>query len=424
MLAGFLGRGRGGGWRKLAKGSGTIFAGEAVALPAGLVLAALWGRGLGPAAYGAYAVATSWIILAEMICHGSYSSGALHAAVAPGERTDAEVRRAGMWAGWGMAAVSAILASWGERVLDLPGLAGWIWILCGHLILAGMCQPERILLVAEGRYRERGWSPVFRQGVRLAFTVGALLAGGTVGLACWSWTAGSAAEYLYLSTRGRGARPSGAASSVGTRELFLESRYPFLHSLASKAFERLDLLAVQFFRAPAVETGAYGAAQAVALLPALAGWSLSPVLQAQVREHLAAGREAEARRLARGLVWGLVGATALAPAAAWVGRGVLPWIYGAGFASAGDYFLPILLGACCLLWLTIGSAILRAMDAPAAILPVSVLLLGLFAGGIAMLGPGPAPMEIAWVWAGAAGTAGPAFLALHEWLWRRRAYKS
>jgi hypothetical protein len=107
---------------------------------------------------------------------------------------------------------------------------------------------------------------------------------------------------------------------------------------------------------------------------------------------------------------------------------VLGWIYGDGFAAAGEYMLPVLLGASCLLWTAVGGAILRAMDAPAAILPVPAALVACFLAGVAAQGPAVTPLAIAWTWAGAAGVAGMLFLGVHEWVWRNRmrgaAYKS
>src|SRR5258706_2964261 len=140
----------------------------------------------------------------------------------------------------------------------------------------------------------------------------------------------------------------------------------FVFSMSMRLFDRTDLLMVTL---PALggsmdRAGVFGAAQQIALLPALFTGSFTPLLLSTLSYRLSHGPDEAARLIAR---QGLRVALLLLPIAALVAALANPtvhMVFGSQFDAAGPLLAILFLGSCARVVLGIGTTILTAIGRP------------------------------------------------------------
>lgn len=280
--------------REVSRGTGSVFLAESLAVPAGLLIVALLSRSLGPDGYGRYGLAVAIVSIVEWLIVAAFSRIAIIVLSDPAERDGAEpaIIRSYLFTALaamaGMIALSPLLAV----ALHSPGLRSDLLWLSVDIPLFALTQAQRSIVTALGSYRGRAAAIGVRWISRLLLTWLFISAGMGVTGALLAWPTSSIAELACLRRIPWGSLWRKPARSLG---IWRACRAPFLFAVGQRLTEKLDILALQAFSAPAATTGVYVAAQNLSILPGLFAASLSPVLMAAMTRERALGRELESR---------------------------------------------------------------------------------------------------------------------------------
>jgi O-antigen/teichoic acid export membrane protein len=221
-----------------------------------------------------------------------------------------------------------------------------------------------VILVGLGGFRRRAIASAARWTVRLTLIIVLVEFGFGLHGALMSLIGTSVAElavYRYF------VRPSLSGQEVFPLRAMLGYVAPlFVFSMSMRLFDRTDLLLVTW---PALggsidQAGVFGAAQQMALLPALFTGAFSPLLLSTLSHQLSRGRHESARLIAR---QGLRVALLLLPLAALVAAladATVRMVFGTQFEAAGPLLAILFLGSCARVVVSVGTSILTAIGRP------------------------------------------------------------
>jgi O-antigen/teichoic acid export membrane protein len=265
---------------------------EGLAVPAGLILAAMLTRSLGPELYGRYGVAVAVVLAIEWLLISATGRASLRVLSDPEQRdrmTPLAVRHhlitgaAATICAVGAAAIVGHWLNWQRFGADVRWLA---W----DIPLASLCHVQRNLLTVRGEYHRRSFAIAARWVGRVGATWVLLRYGVTGALIAWPLSA--LAELVVI----RALPLRGVFGGWTTpRELWRSSWSQFLFGLGQRVLERADLLVLQASFLPSHWVGIYVAAQNIAILPSLLGAAMTPILLAAMARERALGREPESR---------------------------------------------------------------------------------------------------------------------------------
>jgi O-antigen/teichoic acid export membrane protein len=329
--------------RKIGYGTLRIFLAESLALPAGLFIAILLSRMLGPAGYGRYGVAVAIVINLEWLVVAGYSRISVQL-LTDSEAYDRMVPaflRLYLFSSLAVMAGLCALANVFASLLKAPYLGPDLRWLSLDIPLFALAYAQRSLLTARHKYSARAAGTAIRWITRAALTWALLALGWGILGALWAWPLASLAELLLRQL------PLTALLRSGDKmtSIWREGWGPFLFAFGQKSLDRMDLVLVQAFGIAPAAVGIYVAAQNLAILPGLFSASLAPVLIAAMTQERLGGRELASRQTAAQSLRLIMCLLPLAPVFAICGSDLAAFAFGPPYREAGH-----LLG-----WLMAGS---------------------------------------------------------------------
>jgi O-antigen/teichoic acid export membrane protein len=330
--------------RQLARGTLSVMAAEALALPVALLLAAFVTRRLGPSGYGLLALASSLVAWVEWTSSAVLSRAVIREASARPDDPHLGTTAVQLNAVIGVVAAVILwaVAPWLSSLTGEPALTRPLRLLCWDIPLFTTAMAHRSLLVGSGAYQARAVLPAVRWIGRLAVVVTFVSLGWSVEGVVIGTLAASAAEVAVARIWMH--PPVFGASGKIWRALVADA-LPFLAlSISLRLFDRIDLLLFKVLGGTTAQAGLYGAAQSLGWALSIVSVAFPPLLLATLTRLYAAGETSGAARLAgqslRPVGWLLP----IAGLAAGAGTPLASWLFGSAFSGAGSLLGPLLLG--------------------------------------------------------------------------------
>lgn len=361
-------------------GTTRIFLAESLLLPTGLVTAAYLTRSLGAAEYGVLTLAVTIVMWVEwsitsLFARASYKFVAETAEWRPVATTLVRLHLAAGVAGGLLVAATCIPLS---NVLHLPSLRPYLLLLAVDVPLFVVAAAYRAVLVGTGDYVRRAWASVARSLVRVILIFILVPAGFSVTGAVLALIGASVADVLVA--RGGAHAPTLTGARVATRSLLGFIAPLALAAIAGRLVDRLDIILLRALGASVAAAGFYGAAQNLAVVPALLAQAAGPVVLATTTRLVRDGGAAAARAFATQALRGATLTLPFAAVAAGSAHELVPLVFGRAFAPASPVFAILIYAAVALLYVIAASAVLTAANRPgitlaimAPLLPVAVV---------------------------------------------------
>jgi O-antigen/teichoic acid export membrane protein len=250
------------------------------------------------------------------------------------------------------------------RLLQAPALVGALALLAIDIPIFCAANAHQVILVGLGGFRGRAIASAARWIVRLGLIIVLVEFGFGMHGALMGLIGASMAE---LAVYRCFVRPSlSGREGFPVREMLGYVAPLFVFSMSMRLFDRTDLLMVSLpvLGGSMDRAGIFGAAQQVALLPALFTGAFAPLLLSTLSHQLSNGRPEAARLIARqGLRVGVL----LLPIAAVVAAradATVRTVFGTQFEAAGPLLAILFLGSCARVVVGIGASILTAIGRP------------------------------------------------------------
>lgn len=267
---------------------------------------------------------------------------------------------------FGVVAALGLMALAGPvaRLLHAPTLVGALGLLAIDIPIFCAANAHQVILVGLGGFRGRAIASAARWIVRLVLIVVLVKFGFGLRGALMGLIGASVAE---LTVYRCFVRPSlSGQEGFALREMLGYVAPLFVFSMSMRLFDRTDLLMVTLpvLGGSMDRAGVFGAAQQIALLPALFTGSFSPLLLSTLSDQLSRGHDEAARLIAR---QGLRVALLLVPIAALVAalaNATVHVAFGTQFDAAGPLLAILFLGSCARVVVGIGATILTAIGRP------------------------------------------------------------
>ena len=398
------------------------FAAELVLLPTGLITAAVLTRTLGPAGYGLFSVAATFITWV------AYSTTTLLARAAVKFVSEADDWRpvATGVLRWrfvvGSIAFLAVLVGAGAfaRLLGAPELAPYLRVFAIDLLLFNLARAYRDVLTGRGRFRAVAAVSVARWLTRLALIVLLVRITGSVMGAVIGSVGATLAELVVA--RGLGDIPLRGRSTIDRARMWQVAGPLMVYGIAMQLFSKIDLFALSALRGTSADLGLYAAAQNLAVPPGLFALALAPLLLATLGRLRRAGAESDARRVARDALRVSIALVPFAAVVAGTSNDLVRVVFGASFVGSGLLLALLFAGGVALVVMSVSVSIVTAMDAQRV---VSVLGVGLLSGALVghlTLIPRYGAVGAATVTAAASTAGGLAALVLVHRLWHVHTY--
>lgn len=358
--------------RHLAGGTAWGLLGEGLALPTGLVTAAVLTRAFGPADYGLYALTIGLVSLIQaginsLLVRATIKFTSQADDPAPVARSVLRIHLvAGLVAGVVVVAAAPLAAD----LLHEARLGRLIRIFSLSLPLETLAQAHVGLLIGTARYRERALVRSLYWIARVTLIVTLVLLGyGIVGALVGALAASLAAILLAR----RWLDVSWLGSAVPMRPLLAFGLPLFVAGVAGLARRRLDLFALKSLGGTAADAGLYAAAQTLALVPGILATSLGPLVLSTLTRSWVRGDREGARELGRDLLragfW-------LIPAAGLVAGAsdeIMGLVYGPEFSAAGPVLAILFLAVSTVFFASTCNSILIVTDSMGAVLATSIV---------------------------------------------------
>ena len=345
---------------KIIGGTTRMFCAEALVVPTGLVTAGILTRQLGAGDYGAFVLASTLVAWVEWTLVSLFSRASIKL-IADAEQPDAvasTVLRIHLLVGAVAAAVLWLAAGAIGSALGAPSLGGHLRLFALDVPLFCLTHAHRAALIGTAHYTGQTAAIATRWIARLALIAAFVLGGLSVTGAIYGILGATALE---LAVQRYHIRPPLAhRDALPMRELLVFAVPLFLYAMTLRLFDKLDLFALKALGGSTEQSGYYGAAQNLALIPGLFAASFSPVLLASISHALRERTPAEAKSMARTALrftfWVLPFATFAAGAA----PEIVTLVYGREFAAAATPLALLVFGAWGLMTLGAATAILTA----------------------------------------------------------------
>jgi O-antigen/teichoic acid export membrane protein len=360
-------------------GTVRIFIAEALFLPTGLVTAGYLTRTLGATGYGLFTLAVTIVIWVEwsivsLFARASFKLVAEADDWRPVATTLVRLHLAAGIAGGLLVAAACIPIS---AALKLPEIRPYLLLLAIDVPLFVVAAAYRAILVGTGDYARRAWASVARSMARLILIFALVAAGLSIAGAVLALIGASVADLLVA--RGGVRAPLLNGPRVATRSLLGFMIPVALAAITTRLLDRLDVVLLRALGESVAAAGLYGAAQNLAIVPALLSQSAAPVVLATTTRMLRDAGLAEARAFAAQALRGVMLVVPFAAVAAGSADELVPLIFGGAFAPASQAFSILIYGAVALLFVLIASAVLTAANRPgltfaivAPLLPIAV----------------------------------------------------
>jgi len=365
---------------RLAGGVVLGFAAELVLLPTGLITAAVLTRTLGPAGYGLFSVAATFI---TWLAFTTTTLLARAAVKFVSEADDWRPVATGVLR-WrlvvGSVAFVAVLlgAPLIARLLGAPELAPYLRVFAIDLLLFNLARAYRDVLTGRGRFREVAAVSLARWMTRLALIVLLVRVTGSIMGAVVGSVGATAVELLVARWFER--VPVRGRSPIGWSRMWRVAAPLLVYGAAMQLFSKIDLFALSALRGTSADVGLYAAAQNLAVPPGLFALSLAPLLLATLGRLRRDGADADARRVARDVLRVSFALVPFAALVAGTADDLVRVVFGPSFGGSGLLLALLFAAGVALVTMSVAVSIVTAMDAQGV---VSVLGIGVLAGALA-----------------------------------------
>jgi O-antigen/teichoic acid export membrane protein len=358
---------------RLAGGALLIFTAEVLALAAGvLVFIAL--AGMGPAAYGLYALAVAIVAWIEWTIVSLFARVTIRAV---GDAEEWETVAAGalrlhVVVGLGAAVLLAGAAQPLSALMGVPPLAPILRLLALDIPIFAASWVHWHVAAGRGLFRARALGSLGRSLARLIFIGVCVQLGLSVFSAVMATIAASTFELIVARRLVHIPLRSGSLMVLrvwGSAVWILGAS-----AVAMRLFDKLDLFLLKALGAPLEEIGIYAIAQTLCVLPPLVAMAFGPSLLGMSARLRAEGRFDAARMLERetlGLVLWLVPVAALM---ALVSRTLVVGLFGPVYGDAGFLLSVLIFAAVAQALVALCGVILTASDRIGTVLMITTSL--------------------------------------------------
>lgn len=327
-------------WPVIMNASSLIFVGDLLMLPAGLLIVGLLTRGLGPEAYGSFAMSASLVIGVQSALASVLSRSTIHG-VSQAQNWRSIARTLLNWhltLGIAVLLLLWIVAAPLASLLHEPQFASYFALLACDIPFFMLGQAYRNILIGRGHFFLRALTGASRWCSRLLLTAIAVQAGISIIAAIATCIGASIVESAVGRLSLGSLKSAGTHHNAGLKRL---AAILMISTLSLAVLGKMDLFIIKILGWPIEQVGFYAAAQNLALLPGIFGQAISGVVLS-VLTRLANPKDLKTfQRMAQ---QSLMAALCLIPVAGVVAGGateIATVCFGQAFQSAAN-FLPIL----------------------------------------------------------------------------------
>jgi O-antigen/teichoic acid export membrane protein len=321
---------------------------EAIAMPAGLITAAVLTRALLPETYGQFVIVASTEQLIEWLLIAILARPVVKFVAEADDWRSVAATSFRVYVGTGLGIAVVVWAFAGPIALGLdnPDLARYFRLFAPQIPIFAAGAASRNILAGRGRYRQQALSSAVGWIGRLVFIVlfvvlGYGVEGAILGSICGTLS-GSA---MALTLVGGGAW---GRAAFPVRRLLTLALPAFLSLLFARLLDQVGILSLQVLSEPDVrdvDVGHYGAAMNALMVTSMIAAAVTPVLLSSLTAARHAGREADVRQISAGAIrFGL----ALFPFAAIVAGAsgeLAVFLFGLDYAPAGPLLAALMVSA-------------------------------------------------------------------------------
>lgn len=345
---------------------GTVwnFLGDSLALPLGFLVVVYLTRRLGTGGYGLYAIVGGLILWVEWSVVGLFSRATIRLV---GEADDwrplgAALTRLYLLAGLGVGAVLWIAATPLSHLMHEPLMAGYLRLFALDVPLFTLAQAHKNLLVGTGMFRPRARATVGRWVSRLLLIVILVEAGFSLYGAILGNIAASVVELVICRCY---IRPALLSAPAYPARLFWSYAIPlFLSGMSLSLFNKIDLFSLKALGGSAAEAGIYGAAQNLALIPAVFAMSFSSLILSSLSRLLRDGEEADAKAMARNSMRAIILLLPFAGITVGASEEIIRVLFGPSYAAASLPLSLLFFAAIAQSMITVVTVIMTAQGKP------------------------------------------------------------
>lgn len=347
--------------QRLFTGALQVISADGLALPTGILVAAVLARSIGPDGYGVFALAVSLVTAVEWVLTSltSRTSVALVGGAADWTTVGSGLLR--IHALVGVAAGGLLAASaWPLAYLfDEPRITICLLILAVEVPVVALATACRSLLTGRGRFSARAVVGATRWLVRLVAVVMLVQAGWSVPGAVAGNVVGALAGLVVA--RALVGRLAPLTDSAGLWRRFWMLAWPtFMLALSLRLFDKVGLAALKALGGTTEDLGFYAAAQNFALAPGVAALSFSQLLLASMSRAIADHDLGTARAMGHDALRAIGLALPLVAILGGSAREVVRLVYGPRFDPAAQLSAPFLVAAVALAVISMVSIMLTA----------------------------------------------------------------
>ncbi len=358
--------------REVFGGSTRVFVAEALALPTGLITAAILARLFRPDGYGLFTLTMAIVAWLEWTLASLLSRAAVKVVADAADwrpagavvlRTYAVAGALGFVALWIAAGPIAVL-------MHEPSLARHLRVLALDVPLFMLAQAHQQVLVGTGQYVRRATIAAYRWIARMVLVLALVYAGFSIDGALGGVVLASLVELIAAR---RAVRPSFRGATPDHARTMRTFAVPLVAAaLSLRLFDKLDLFVLKSLGASAAAAGVYAAAQNLTIIPNLVTLSVTTLLVSTLSRALRSADADGARSLARNALRGVLLLFPFAGVAAGASTELSTFIYGSPFAATGPLLAVLIFAAMAVVMISVASAILTAGGRPALVMIAAV----------------------------------------------------
>jgi O-antigen/teichoic acid export membrane protein len=356
------------------------FAAELVLLPTGLITAAVLTRTLGPAGYGMFSVAATFITWVALTTTTLLARAAVKFVSEADDWRDigSGVLRWRLVVGSIAFLLVLIGAPAFARLLGAAELAPYLRVFAIDLLLFNVARAYRDVLTGRGRFRAVAAVSAVRWLARLALIVALVRITGSI-MGAVIGSVGATAVELFVAER-LGHVPLRGRSTLAWSRMWQVAAPLVVYGAAMQLFSKIDLFVLSALRGASADAGLYAAAQNLAVPPGLFALALAPLLLATLGRLRRAGAEADARRVARDAMRVSLALVPFAAVVAGTANELVRVVFGPSFIGSGLLLALLFAAGVALVVMSVSVSVVTATDAHGV---VSVLGVGVLAGALA-----------------------------------------
>lgn len=405
-------------FRRMAHGTMSGLLAEALLLPTGLITTIYLTRRLGPENYGLFTLAATLVTWVGATATSLFSPTTIKFI---GEADDwrpvgATVLRVHLACGLATTLLLWLLAAPIADLLNRPQLTIYLALFALEPLVLIVSRAHRNILIGRRHFRQQAIPVAVRWLARLILIVFFV----EMGLSITGAILGSIGAVLVELVIYRFyAQPSlFSQPNFPARKLWNYATPLLVSALCLQVFNRIDLFALASLGGSATETGFYGAAQNLSIVPVLFAASFTPLLLSTLDHMIKDGEDAAARMVGNDAMRLALGMLPFAALAAGAANEIVMLIFGAAYAPAAPILGLLIVSKVAMIMISIGMVIVIAIDRPNCTVALAAPMLLFAIAGHAVLIPRLGAIGAAWVTTTLAGAGGLVAIAVACRMWR------